>query len=63
MMCSLIFLFSEAQRKFRNEPFNSVKTQRNSAIAQRDFRTKSKGNQTSAIKLRKHNANSSFSRF
>ena len=35
---------SEAQRNFRNELFGSVEAQRNSAIAERHFRTKLKRN-------------------
>ena len=45
-MRNLIFLISEAQR--------------NSAIAERHFRTKLKRNLTSAIKISLHNANTSF---
>ena len=48
-MRNIIFLFSEAQRNFRNERFDSVEAQRNSAIAERHFRTKLKRNLTSAI--------------
>ena len=48
-MRDLIFLFSEAQRNFRNKLFDSVEAQRNSAIAERYFRTKLKRNLTSAI--------------
>ena len=48
-MRNLIFLLSEAQRNFRNELFDSVEAQRNSAIAERHFRTKLKRNLTSAI--------------
>ena len=44
-------ILAKAQRNFRNELFNLVKEQRNSAIAERDFRTKSKRNQTSALKF------------
>ena len=39
-MRNLIFLISEAQRNFRNEFFDSVEAQRNSAIAEWHFRTK-----------------------
>ena len=35
---NLFFLISEAQRNFRNELFDSVDAQRNSAIAERHFR-------------------------
>ena len=59
-MRNLIFLFSKAQRYFRNELFNLVEAQCNCAISERDFRTKSKRNLTSAIKLRKHNGNFVF---
>ena len=41
-MRDLIFLISEAQRNFRNELFDSVEAQHNSAIAERHFRTKLK---------------------
>ena len=44
------FLFPKAQRNFRNKLFNLVEAQRNPAIAERDFRTKSKRNLTSAVK-------------
>ena len=50
---------SKAQRNFRNELFDSVEAQRNSAIAERHFRTKLKRNVTSAIEISQHNANSS----
>ena len=33
-MCNLIFLISEMQRNFRNELFDSVEAQSNSAIAE-----------------------------
>ena len=39
-MRNFIFLISEAQCNFRNELFDSVEAQRNSAIAERHFRTK-----------------------
>ena len=48
-MRDLIFLISEAQRNFRNELFDSVEAQHDSAIAERHFRTKLKRNLTSAI--------------
>ena len=41
-MHNLIFLISEAQRSFRNELFDSVEEHRNSATAERQFRTKLK---------------------
>ena len=50
-MCNLIILISEAQRNFRNELFDSVEAQRNSAIAERHFRTKLKRNLTSQSKF------------
>ena len=59
-MCNLIFLLSEAQRNFRNELFDSVEAQRNSAIAERHFRIKLKRNPTSAIEISQHNANTAF---
>ena len=59
-MRNLIFLLSEVQRNFRNEFFDSVEAQRNSAIAERYFRTKLKRNLTSAIEISQHNANTSF---
>ena len=59
-MRNLIFLLSEAQRNFCNELFDSVEAQRNSAIAERHFRTKLKRNPTSAIEISQHNANTAF---
>ena len=59
-MRNLIILFSEAQRNFRNELFDSVEAQRNSAITERYFRTKLKRNLTSAIVISQHNANTAF---
>ena len=56
-MRNLNFLISEAQRNFRNELFYSVEAQRNSAIAERHFRTELKRNVTSAIEISQHNAN------
>ena len=56
----LIFLLSEAQRNFRNELLDLVEAQRNSAIAERYFRIKLKRNQTSAIEISQHNANTAF---
>ena len=61
-MRNLISLISEAQRNFRNELHNSVEAQRNSAIAERHFRTKLKRNRTSAIEISQHNANTAFFR-
>ena len=54
-MRNLIFLLSEAQRNFRNELFDSVEAQRNSAIAEIPI----KRNLTSAI-ISQHNANLRF---
>ena len=54
-MHNFIFLIAEAQRNFCNELFDSVEAQRNSAIAERDFRTKSKRNLTSAIEILQRN--------
>ena len=59
-MRNLIFLLSEALRNFRNELFDSVEAHRNSATAERYFRTKLKRNRTSAIKISQHNANTAF---
>ena len=59
-MRNLMFLISEAQHNFRNELFDSVEAHRNSAIAERHFRTKSKRNLTSAMKVSQHNVNSAF---
>ena len=55
-----IFLISEAQRNFRNKLFDSVITQRNSAITERHFRAKLKRNLTSAIEILQHNANTAL---
>ena len=59
-MRNLIFLISEAQSNFRNELLDSVEAQRNSAIAERHFRTKLKRNQASAIEISQHIANTAF---
>ena len=59
-MHKLIRLVSEAQRNFRNELFDSVEAQRNSAIADGHFRTKLKRNLTSAIEISQHKANTAF---
>ena len=59
-MRNLIFLLSEAKRNFRNELFDSVETQRSSAIAERYFRTKLKRNLTSAIEISQHIAITAF---
>ena len=59
-MRNLIFLVFEVQRNFRNELFDSVEAQRNSAIAERYFRTKLKRNLTSAIEISQHNGNTAF---
>ena len=58
-----IFLISEAHRNFCNELFDSVEAQRNSAIAERHFRTKLKRKLTSAIEISQHNANTAFLQF
>ena len=57
----LIFLISETQHYFRNELFDLVEAQRNSAVVQRHFRTKFKYNLTSAIEIWQHNAHTAFS--
>ena len=57
---SCFFLISEAQRKFCNGLFDSVKAQRNSAFAERHFRTKLKRNLTFAIEISQHNANTTL---
>ena len=59
-MRNLNLLLSEAQRNFRNELFNSVEAQRNSAIAERYFHTKLKRNLTSAIQISLHNEYTTF---
>ena len=59
----LVFLISEAHRNFLNELFDSVEAQRNSAIAERHFRTKLRRNLTSAIEISQHNANTAFLQF
>ena len=59
-MRKLIFLILEAQRNFRNELFESVEAQHNSAIAERHFRTELKRNLTSAIEISQHKANTAF---
>ena len=59
-MRNLFFLISEAQRNFRNELFDSVEAQRNSAVAERHFRTKLKYNLTSANEISQDNANTAF---
>ena len=52
----LNFLISEARRNFRNELFDSVDGQCNSAIVERHFRTKLKRNLTPPIKISQNNA-------
>ena len=59
-MRNLFFSISEVQRNFRNELFDWVEAQRNSAIAERHFRTKLNRNLTSAIEILQHNANTAF---
>ena len=56
----LIFLFSEAQRNFRNKLFDLVEVQRNSVIAEKNFWTKSKRNLIFAVTFTIGNANSKF---
>ena len=58
-MRNLIFLMFEALRNFCNELFDSV-VQCNSAIAKRHVCTKLKRNQTSAIEISQHNANTAI---
>ena len=58
-MRNSIFLISKAQRNFSKELFDSVEAQRNSAIAERHFRTKLKCNLTSAIEILQHSVRSS----
>ena len=50
-MRNLLFLISEAQRNFRNELFDSVEAQHNSAIAEGHFRTKLKRNTIPQLKF------------
>ena len=54
------FLLSETQRSFRNELFDSVEAQRNSAIVEQHFHTKLKCNLTFAIETSQNNANTVF---
>ena len=54
------FQAAKAQRKMRNIIFLLSEAQRNSAIAERYFRTKLKRNLTSAIEISQHNANTAF---
>ena len=49
-MRNLILSISEAPRNFRNELFDSVEGQHNSAIAERHFRTKLKRNTISQLR-------------
>ena len=62
-MRNLIYLISQAQRNFCNEFFDSGEAQRNSAIAERHFRTKLKRNLTFATEILQHNATIAFLRF
>ena len=57
---NLIFSIFEEQTSFRNKLFDSVEAQRNSAIAEPQFRTKLKRNHTSAIEISQHKANTTF---
>ena len=50
----------KAQRIRRNLIFLISEAQRNSAIAERNFRTKLKRNLTSAIEISQHDANTAF---
>ena len=59
-MHNFIFLTSEAQRNFRNELFDSIEVQHNSAIVGQHFCTKLKRNLTSAIEISQHNAHAAF---
>ena len=59
-MRNLIVLISEAQRNFRNELYDPVEAQRNSAIAERHFRTKLKRNLISANEISHQNAYTAF---
>ena len=59
-MHNLIVLTFEAQRNFRNERFDSVEAQRNSAFAEQHFRTKLKRNLTSAMEISQHIINIAF---
>ena len=59
-MRNLVFLIFEAQRNFRNEAFDSVEAQRNSAVAERHFRSALKRNLTCAIEILQHNKNTAF---
>ena len=61
-MRNLIFLIFEALRNFCNELFDSVEAQRNSAIAERHFRTELKRKLTLAIEISQHKANTAFFR-
>ena len=54
-----IFTFWSAVQ-LRNEFFDSVEAQRNSAIAERHFRTTLKRNLTFATEISQHNANTAF---
>ena len=62
-MRNLIFVIFETQRNFSNELFDLVEAQRNSAIAERHFRSKLKRNLTSAIEISQHPAITAFCNF
>ena len=59
-MRNFIFSISEKLHNFRNELFDLVKAQRNSAIAEWYFRTKLKCNLTSSIEILQHNSKTAF---
>ena len=59
-MRNLNFFLFEAQRNFRNQLFDSVVAQRNSAVAKWQFRTTLKRIVTSVIEISQHNANITF---
>ena len=59
-MRNLNFLISDALHNFRNDLFDSVEVQHNSAIAEQHFHTKLKRNLSYAIEISQHNANTAF---
>ena len=59
-MRNLCFCILEAQRNFRNKIFDSVKAQRNFAIAERHFCAKLKRNLISAIEISQNNAHTAY---
>ena len=54
---NLIFLISDAQRNYCNNLFETVKAQRNFAIAERAFSPQVQLPQLYIIKISQHNAN------